>query len=437
MLVFFTGGSSRQDVQSLLILRPMSILACGFAIIALRTVHLAGREWLLGGFVAAFGLSLLHLLPLPPISHRSIVNEIDVISGVGQIWRPLTLASTAGWQSMFSFFTPLAVLLLGLQLNRDDLYRLLPLLIGLGALSGMFGMLQVIGDPESPLFLYRITNNGNAVGLFANRNHAAVLLACLLPMLASYASVLTGSGNRQNVQGLMASSIGIVIVPLVIITGSRSGMLIALLGLIGAALLYRRQKKFSESHKGDTILKISSAPLLSALVVLCLGLLTLLFSRAEAIDRLLDQPAAENSRIDIWVAALDLFWKYFPLGSGSGSFADAFQVDEPLWLLTANHVNKAHNDFIETGITLGTPALLLLLVGIALYGRKTFRLWRHGDAKQRTVSLARMAGIVLGMLGLASFTDYPLRTPIMMCYVTVLTLWFVEGGRDVKKVSGI
>ncbi|MFK4002533.1 hypothetical protein [Qipengyuania sp. NPDC077563] len=38
-------------------------------------------------------------------------------------------------------------------------------------------MLQLLADPRSGLFFYDITSNG-PVGLFANRNHAAILLAC-------------------------------------------------------------------------------------------------------------------------------------------------------------------------------------------------------------------------------------------------------------------
>ena len=37
------------------------------------------------------------------------------------------------------------------------------------------------------LWFYRITNNGFPVGLFANRNHAAVFLAALLPLATAWA----------------------------------------------------------------------------------------------------------------------------------------------------------------------------------------------------------------------------------------------------------
>lgn len=436
LLVFLTGGATRLDVQSLVILRPISILACGFALITLRPEHLNGRSWLLGGLAAGFILTGLYLLPLPPGSHgllgRDIISEVDQLTGIGDTWRPLTLTSISGWQAMLSLFAPLAVLLLGVQLSRDDLYRLLLVLIGLGALSGMFGLLQIIGDPEGPLYLYRLTNFGSAVGLFANRNHAAVLLACLFPMLAAFASVATGDDDKQKARVLTAASIAIVLLPLILVTGSRSGVLIAALGLSAAALSYRPAKNTVKRRRGGTRFKVGVAPMLGGLAVICLGFLTIFFSRAVAIDRLFEPSAAEGRRGDFWVVSLELFWKYFPLGSGPGSFAETFQVHQPIRLLSADYLNRAHNDWIETAVTLGIPGLFLLSVALIFYVRKMFGLWRHNDGNRRSVAFARMAGIVIFMIALASFFDYPLRTPIMMCFMAVLTLWFVEAGRHTK-----
>jgi hypothetical protein len=64
-------------------------------------------------------------------------------------------------------------MLFALQLERNDLERTLPALIMMGALSGIIGVLQLAGSATGTLHFYEITKNGSAVGLFANRNHAA------------------------------------------------------------------------------------------------------------------------------------------------------------------------------------------------------------------------------------------------------------------------
>lgn len=434
VLVFFTGGASRVDVQSLLILWPLSVVTCAVSLTTLDRKHLQGRGLLFGGFVAIFALMAIYVVPLPPslwhgLSGRALLAEIDRVAVLGNEWRSLTLAPMNGWHSLVSLLAPLAVFLLGIQLSRDDLYRLLPLLLGLGALSGLFGLLQAIGSPEGPLFFYRITNSGSAVGLFANRNHAALLLACLFPLLAVFASKSDSSSEQQNGRLLLAASSAIVLVPLVLVTGSRSGMLLSAAGVFTAALLYHRPAKRREESRA----RIGAAPIFLGLMVICLGFLTIFFSRAEAIDRLFEQSAIEDIRGDFWIVSLDLFRRYFPLGSGSGSFVETYQIAEPLRLLNANYLNRAHNDWIELAVTFGVLGILLSAVIMASYLRRSFNLWRHYSGSRQSVNFSRTAGIAIAMIAVASVSDYPLRTPTMMCVMAIFTLWFLESGREKQK----
>jgi O-antigen ligase len=430
-LVFMTGGASRFDVQSLVILRPLSVLACAAALLTLKRSHFQGRSLLIGGFGAMIALALLHLLPLPPALWQSLAGrqelaDVDKIFGLNGVWRPLTLTPMNGMHSVASMLVPTAVFLLGVQLSRDDLYRLLPVLIALGAISGLLGLLQVIGGAESPFYFYRITNDGSAVGLFANRNHAAVLLACLLPMLAVFASNANGSADEKYSRQLFAAAIAIVLVPLILVTGSRSGLLIALFGLLSALLLYRRPAFGATATRRKVRSPIKAASALGGALVLVLGLATIFLSRAEAVTRLFDQSPGEEGRGEIWPLVIDLFWKYFPWGSGSGSFVEAFQVIEPGRILNSTYLNRAHNDWLEIAVTFGLPGILLLVFAFLSYVRRSFILWRLNDGKRRSVRFARMAGIAMAMIAIASIADYPLRTPIMMSVFAVFALWFTE-----------
>lgn len=428
------------DVQSLLLLRPLSVFMCFVALITLRKEHLAGRSWLLWGLGSIMAAALLHLIPLPPAMWQALPGREDVIAvekltGLSDVWRPLTLTPMNGWHAFAALFTPLAVLLWGLQLSRDDLFRCLTLLIGFGALSGLFGLFQAIGDPKGPLYFYRITNNGSAVGLFANRNHAAMLLACLLPMLALYAAAFAANDAQLRRRRLVAVVIAIVLVPLILVTGSRSGLLLALIGLGAAAFLYRQTAAPLAASKKQG--KFGNGLVLGGAVaaVISLGFVTYIFSRAEALNRLFAGSGSEDIRTDFWAVSIDLFWKYFPTGSGSGSFVEAFQIAEPNAYLDSTYLNHAHNDWIEVAMTWGLPGLMLIAGAIWLYVRQIIAVWKRADSRHRPVAMARMASVLLVILALGSFADYPLRTPSMMAVFVIVSLWLVEAGRGKMAVA--
>lgn len=400
----------------------------------LRREHFAGRAWLLGWVGAIFVLAALHLIPLPPsiwpsLPGRHDLVDVEKLAGLSGIWRPLTLAPINGWHALLSLFAPLAVILLGIQLNRDDLIRLLPLVIALTALSGLVGLLQAISDPQGSLYFYRITNNGSAVGLFANRNHAATLLACLFPMLAVYAATASGEAGAVRMRQLLAAAIAIVLVPLILVTGSRSGLVSAVIGLAAAALLYRQPIDVRTVRRGKPD-RVKALPILVGIAVISLALLTYFLSRAEAIERLFLKASGEDNRTEFWTVSADLFWKYFPLGSGSGSFVEAFQIVEPTRLLDATYLNRAHNDWVETAVTFGLPGVIAVALALVTFGMRSYRLWRSEDGRNRSVAFGRLASVMIAMLAIASASDYPLRTPIMMGLFAIYALWLAEAGRD-------
>lgn len=440
LILFATGGASRNDVQSLALLRPFSFIACALALITIQRAHLAGRGGLVRWIGLMFALTLVHLIPMPPSLWQSLagwqeLTEVQKLADLSDTWQPLTLSPMTGWSAVLSLFAPLAVCLLGLQLDRDDLFRLLPLVIALATLSGLLGLLQTISDSQGSLYFYRITNNGSAVGLFAYRNHAATLLACLFPMLAVYASTARGEANFVRMRMWIAIAIAMALVPLVLVTGSRAGLVSSAVGLGAATLLYRRSADARTARLGNANSSIA-LPILGGVAVISLVFLTYTLSRAEAIERLLAQGAGQDGRTDFWFVSLDLFWKYFPWGSGSGSFVEAYQFAEPTRLLDATYLNHAHNDWIETAVTFGIPGALALLVAVIGYGTCTYRLWLRADGSRRAVLYGRLASVMIGIIAIASVSDYPLRTPTMMGLFVICVLWLTEPLPDRSAVDG-
>ena len=422
------GGSARLDVQSLAIIRPMAVLFCGMALLTLKREQVRKHAWTLAGIGLIFCVLLLYALPVPQSTllqmpgHRQIA-EIELIAGIGREWSTATLVPELGWNAISSLSLPLAVILLGIQLEKDDLLRTLPLLIILGAISGLFGLLQVISSSDSPFYFYQLTNEGSAVGLFANRNHAAVLLALLIPMLAVYGASVSKKPEQQKVRLIKSVAALIVLVPLILVTGSRSGFIIAMIGIFGAAILFRHPTTTERKEVKSSTSTRRMVGLTLGVILIGLVSATLFFSRATAIDRLFANTQDNDLRQDFWISSLALWDQFVPLGSGPGTFVEVYRLKESNVLLDATYLNHAHNDWVETIVALGFPGLILMGVGILLYLVRFRALYFTMDGNRRTVMFSRLAAVLLAMLALASFVDYPLRTPTMMSVFALLILW--------------
>src|SRR5690606_19450824 len=102
----------------------------------------------------------------------------------------------------------------------------------------------------------------------------------------------------------------------------------------------------------------------------------------------------------------------------------------PASVLNPLYVNHAHNDWLEIPLTMGLPGVLALLAGLSVIGWRAFNLWRTGDVSKQAVRYGRMASVIIGMLALASVTDYPLRTPTMMAVLAINLLWLFPADRN-------
>lgn len=427
-ILFLMGGSSRDDVQSLAIMYPLVIISCGLSLFFINSKLVYEHKLISIIFAFIFILTLCYLVPLPEqvVSNLPGMEKVVANRDLSQVRDSsfsVSLAPLEAWNSVLFLFVPLSVFLIAVQLNREDLLLTLPITIFAVTASAAMGLLQLAGEADSSLYLYRITNNGNAVGLFANRNHAAVFLACLFPMLA----VFTATSQAKNhdtwkAQQLLAIAIAILSIPLILVTGSRSGMLSAAIGLVGGALVYNSHAlagRRSEKRRYFAYISLIS-------VVASLVFVTIYFSRAEAIDRLFREPANEFGRVEIWTSSIRLFLQYFPTGYGPGSFVSAFLYEEPLTYLHGAYLNRLHNDWLETILTFGIIGIALLLFVTAYYIRRTYVLWFRMDGKRTAVAMGRMASVIFAILGIASMSDYPLRTPAMMGFSVLVFVWFIQ-----------
>ncbi len=438
ILVFLTGGGSRADIQSIVVLRPASVIFFGIGLWGLKRQHITEYRFLFAMAVAICVLVLIHLVPLPPpiwraIPGRELLVEIDRVAGLGDVWRPISLVPAATWNSFFSLFAPLAVLLLVVQVSREHRFALLAIIIGLGLLSGFLGLLQAIGPSDGPLYLYKITNNGSAVGLFSNRNHQAVFLSMLFPMLAVFASTGIRTAEQAKFFGWLAIAAGAVIIPLLLVTGSRAGVVVGVVSL-GLALFLYRTPKISQPAKRKNQ-RFNPRVLFGGLGVLILGLVTFLMARAQAFERLSAEDGTEDLRLLMWGPIAEMANKYFPVGSGVGSFVETYQIDEPHALLSNIYVNHAHNDWLEVYLTTGVLGLVLIVFGLLAACFATVRILRL-PTWNRDKSFGLLGASVLFILALASLVDYPLRIPSLACVFVIAAVWVASRDTLLPKRTG-
>ncbi|WP_435419200.1 O-antigen ligase family protein [Parerythrobacter aurantius] len=412
--VFLLGGSSRFDVPQLILLRPLAVCVAGYALVSMRFEYLRSRRalWCLAG--ATLLLVALHLVPLPPamwqaLPGRGIMVEIDKVAGLAGLWRPLTMFPEGTWNALYALVVPLAVALLATRFDLRDNLRLMLVILVLAGVSAIVGVIQAAG---SDLAMYRLA--GGTSGLFANRNHQAALLACLIPVLAGLSQAAPQVSGNPRALRILAAATAVALVPLILVTGSRMGLLVTIAALLYAAASYLLVSKGVPS-KGIGRLALLAAG--AASLVAMVGA-TIYAARDVAIDRI--DAEGEDLRLAFWESTLEFLPDYMPWGSGVGSFVPVYQIHEKAEMLMPQYINQAHNDWLDIALTAGVPGLALLLVAVVMF---LVALRNAFTARGVAGHLRRMGVGIILLLAFASLSDYPLRTPILSSLFAVAAIW--------------
>ena len=225
--------------------------------------------------------------------------------------------------------------------------------------------------------------------------------------------------------GLLA---GLALLPLIMITGSRAGLLLAATALVLSLVFFRRKTAGmpgSTSRSLNDLLARARAALPIAIGLICLGLvgLTVWFGQAAAWQRLFASAPGEDMRFLVVPTVWAMIRSYFPFGTGIGSFERVYQVHEPDSLLEPTYMNHAHNDWLELILTGGLPALALLIVAIIAFFVRARHLHARRFEQSGEVRLAWLGMIVIMLAAMASLGDYPLRVPSLACFFAVAVLW--------------
>jgi O-antigen ligase len=304
--------------------------------------------------------------------------------------------------------------LVALWADRDErVIALLTAVTVVGFLVAVQGLIQSL-TWNGKIYWVRKIPPASAFGPFVNHNHFAVYVALVLPVAISlgFHQILVRwrlrrldiafepgrvLGSREDHrdagrwgQGILALFAAAILVVSLFFSLSRGGILSACVSGLVLFVLIRR-------HGTPRLLAWSIA---SGLVVVVAALV--LWIGADAIgDRLqgstdFKSDVSIRSRAVVWMRVVRHLPEFVRVGAGLGAFEDSFAPYMPPG--ATSRWDKAHNDYLQILWETGLPGGVLLLAGIAMFGRRYW--WPAMRSRDHPFDLLRL-GIAVSLTSIA------------------------------------
>lgn len=375
------------------------------------------RRWPMASWLALppiFALGLF-LLPWPEAlgqagSQRGqLAQALQPVIGAGV--RTGALLPQAAERALFWLLPAVALYWAVLQGNAR-LKRSMALWVLVWVFAGaLFGLAQKAAGSDSLLYFYSNTNRGSAVGLFANNNHYALAMAASLPLVWAGLIWLFNRRQQRRVNPLWypaLSGIAIVFILGFMLSGSRAGLL---LGMLGCLLMLPAVIAADRQQGAKHWLFASLA--IGLFLTVQFGLYFLVSQFGGGIMDDIRFPIAQITR--------EAAAAYAPAGTGPGGFWYAFPQFDAQFLSRNVIVNHAHNDYLELWLELRWLAVLAGVPLLLAFLWQGARIWLRAAAWQPdAILLARAAWIGLLLMALHSLVDYPLRTTALLTLAGLL-----------------
>ncbi|OBX19886.1 hypothetical protein A9995_04860 [Erythrobacter sp. QSSC1-22B] len=429
-ILWVAGGSSRADVlgQSVVRLSAWSLIVT--VILALPRVDwraLREPAIILG---AAALLVALQLLPLPPeiwaeLPGRAIFAKAAVLTGAEQPWRPLSISPSGSTNALSSLIVPAVVILLAANLTREQHWRIAILVLAMVGVGTVLGALQFSGANFDNPLINMVT--GSVSGNFANRNHFALFLAigCVLALAWAFGD------EALPWKAVAAFGLIVIFILMLLATGSRSGVVVGLSGIVLTFIAFR--KRAAQQFNAMALKVALPIALVAIAVVFGTIWLSIGLDRAVSVERASTLESEADLRLQIWPIVLDMSQRYFPAGTGFGTFDPVFRIGEPDDLLRSQYINLAHNDWLQIFLEGGLLGLIVFAAALVWFVLRSFNAWFSDQRSAGSKPLARVGSIIVALVLGASVTDYPARTPTIMALLALGAIWLT---RDIRGQSG-
>lgn len=445
------GGatSSRHITEPLLQLLAIGFLAAAFwspvptSTFSSKPERMGGSSRLPAVLICIWLLALAwQLFPVWPVPIATTLGVAPVLASLPQValeetdrsW-PLATFPHESWPALLSVLPALATVALVSRLGAEQRYRLVLVVLAVGALGLLVGFMQVAQGPFSPLRLYDVTNPTEAVGFFANRNHFAALLYTMLVLAAVWlGEEFKRSDDRAKIgttSGIITLLAAALLVAAVIgglaLARSRAGLALAMVALLGLVAILWSNKAL---HLDLGRIRKSRGFFSRGVVVLgivAVGILIAAQFGLHAIQQRFSKDLLLDDRVLLAEGTLSLLKSSLPWGLGFGSFAPSFQMTEQTAWLSETYANRAHNDWLEFGLEASGLGFAMIALFAIWFVRRSYIAWTtpslNGDVN---VQLQRAATIVIPLLAAHSLVDYPLRTTAMLVVFAMTVALLVQ-----------
>ena len=433
--------------------RPLPLLILELAAITLLcllllrhnfTQHLS-RPLLLaiGGVVA---LPLVQLLPLPAflwnlLPGRDYYAAATSAVGIASAHRTLSLIPQATESALLAVLIPISVFVATVSTSQTQLKQLINLFIGLAVLQAIIGLAQFGTGSMTVLAGLDGEKVSVAHGTYANSDHLAGLLEMALPLTLGLliahiqigGSTLTRSSKkppiRQRISRLFNSGIRFNLVAIYAAAGfaillgltfshSRSGVSLAMLGILVCSLIFSRWVGGERSTR-----------LITAFTVVAIAL-ALEIGLSSVLNRFTVKGMSDDLRWSIFSKTIHGIREFFPIGTGFGTYPAVFRRFQPDNV--PGFVNHAHNDYLEWLFEGGLLAGILMIVFLVLYLLRWHKIWPRDKYCPPYDFMRISAGISLLMMGLHGLVDFNLHIPANAVFFAFLAGVFFHQAPPVK-----
>ncbi|MDH3600406.1 MAG: O-antigen ligase family protein, partial [Candidatus Tectomicrobia bacterium] len=285
------------------------------------------------------------------------------------------------------------------------------ILLAAAGFQALYGAAEYLSG-HNHIFAYtKVHYLESATGTFINRNHFAGYLALALPLVLLPLGTDAGGRKRDwrgligrlndpaSLRKILAAATGAVIGCGILLSYSRGGLVAAMVAVLALGLLLPIKRHW--------------IPLAAISVLIPVALVSWQEIDAPG-ERFADskEMATLNSRLPVWQATLGMVPDYAVIGSGFGTFSDAFLLYRPE-SVTARW-DHAHNDWLQSlaegGIVSAVAVVFLLFFSI-----RTILSVRSQSPDTATKTVA--AVLVAAPLGAAAhgMIDFPVRIPAIAC----------------------
>ncbi len=309
------------------------------------------------------------------------------------------------------------VLAFTLGQNSKMARRILEIMWRVGAGICIYGLIMRGLGLEAVLWFPKTAYLGDLTATFISRNHFAIYAGLMwvtgLSLTAQSWREAAREGSPIRDWLMRYGAWRIMLLALmalaIVLSHSRAGLVISLMGGAGYFLLYQ----FYTRERRRIVYLLGA----------CLALLWLAGAVLPRFDVLMNDFSTRD-RAQVYQLTLHAIADKPWLGYGLGSFPAIFRFYQPGMVMEFNH---AHSDVLERVLDLGLSAALLLWGAIALV---LSGLW-HGIRARKHNGYLPTLGLTAGLMGIAhGGIDFSLQIPaITLGWVTIMCLGLAQSFR--------